>query len=93
MSDEAIRQRSLDCVDIVRRSRAVGGAIAENLQGFGGILRCETCGHKKLLGNVGNKLTNGWPKHCGYTMRWWTQRQIDAGDMPDLASGTGEDPK
>lgn len=53
---------------------AIGGA----LSGFGGHLRCETCGHKRQLGNIGRKLATGWPKCCGYTMRWWTQRQIDA---------------
>ena len=23
-----------------------------------------------------------WPKCCGRTMHWWTQRQIDEGEMP-----------
>lgn len=56
-------------------------AIGNELQGFGGFLRCETCGTKRPLGNVGAKLANGWPKHCGYTMRWWTRRQVDAGEV------------
>jgi hypothetical protein len=56
--------------------------IASDLDGFGGYLRCSTCGHKKVLGNIGSKLANGWPKCCGYTMTWWTQRQIDAGEVP-----------
>lgn len=50
--------------------------IGADLQGFGGILRCMTCGHEQPLGSVGNKLANGWPKCCGYTMRWVTARQL-----------------
>lgn len=59
----------------------IGEAIAPDLRSFGGILRCETCRHMKALGDVGAKFDNGWPKCCGYTMRWWTQRQIDSGEM------------
>lgn len=60
-------------------AEAVGGALA----GFGGILRCEVCGEVRPLGDPGARVAGGgWPKHCGYTMRWWTQRQIDAGEMP-----------
>jgi hypothetical protein len=55
--------------------------IATDLGGFGGVLRCETCRRTSPLGSIGHKLANGWPKCCGYTMRWWTQRQIDAGEM------------
>ncbi len=57
-------------------------AIGEALSGFGGFLRCETCGITRPLGDPGSKVANGWPRHCGYTMRWWTQRQIDAGEVP-----------
>lgn len=36
----------------------------------------------ELLGEAGARVTGGgWPKCCGYTMRWWTQRQIDAGEV------------
>lgn len=59
----------------------IGEAIAPDLRAFGGILRCETCSRMKALGDVGAHLDNGWPKCCGYTMRWWTQRQIDSGEM------------
>ena len=62
---------------------SVHDKIAGDLTGFGGYLRCETCGHRQTLGNVANKLRNGWPKCCGYTMRWWTQRQVDAGEDRD----------
>ncbi len=58
------------------------GAIDDELTGFGGYLRCETCGAVQPLGSPGEKVKHGWPKCCGYTMRWWTQRQIDAGDVP-----------
>ena len=48
-------------------------------EGFGGYLRCETC---RATGDVKpHYWQTGWPKCCGYTMRWWTQRQIDAGDV------------
>lgn len=59
--------------------QSMSGALA----GFGGILRCETCLSTAPLGDPGRRVTSmGWPKCCGYTMRWWTQRQIDAGEMP-----------
>jgi hypothetical protein len=60
-------------------SNSISGA----LDGFGGYLRCETCRRCEPLGNPGRRVTGeGWPKCCGYTMRWWTQRQIDAGEVP-----------
>lgn len=51
---------------------------------FGGYLRCEECRHREPLDGraAGAYLRGGWPRHCGYTMRWWTQRQIDAGEVP-----------
>ncbi len=58
---------------------AVHHKIAEKLEPLGGFLRCEECHHVVPLGDVGKRLGQGWPKHCGYTMRWWTQRQVDAG--------------
>jgi hypothetical protein len=53
-------------------NQQLGGA----LSGFGGELRCMTCGRVSPLGDVGDRLTNGWPKCCGYTMRWVTARQM-----------------
>jgi hypothetical protein len=60
----------------------IGEAIAPDLRALGGVLRCETCKNIKALGDIGAKLNSGWPKCCGYTMRWWTQRQIDNHEMP-----------
>lgn len=56
----------------------LAGKIGSDLQGFGGHLKCTVCDRVQPLGNVGNKFRSGWPKCCGYTMRWWTRRQIDA---------------
>jgi hypothetical protein len=55
------------------------GSVAQ-LAGLGGYLRCEVCGERRDLGDIGAHLTHGWPKHCGLTMRWWTARQVDAGE-------------
>lgn len=49
--------------------------IGADLNGLGGHLECTVCGHRRPLGNIGRKLANGWPKCCGYTMRWITARQ------------------
>ena len=64
------------------RVAGIHDAIGSELQGFGGFLRCESCRYQQDLGSVGFMLRVGWPKCCGYTMRWWTQRQIDAGEVP-----------
>ena len=50
--------------------------IGNELQVFGGHLECQTCKKRKVLGSVSSKLSRGWPKCCGYTMRWITQSQI-----------------
>lgn len=69
--------------DFVERAMSLPDVLAESVNGFGGILRCGTCGATAPLGNAGERLTRiGWPQCCGYTMTWWTQRQIDAGEMP-----------
>lgn len=52
--------------------------IGSKLASFGGHLECGVCGRIEPLGNTTNKLANGWPKCCGYTMRWLTQRELDA---------------
>jgi hypothetical protein len=52
-------------------------SIARDLPRFGGILRCTTCSAELPLGDIAFKLARGWPKCCGYTMRWVTQRQLD----------------
>lgn len=63
--------------EFVDRGEMLPEAIGANLQGFGGLLRCRTCGVEKPLGDVGDKLRHGWPKCCGHTMQWITQRQLD----------------
>lgn len=47
------------------------------LEDFGGYLQCEICGLKRPLGHAGNKLSSGWPKCCGYTMRWYTRKGLE----------------
>lgn len=67
-------------------------SVAESLHGFGGFLRCEECGYRPFVAltdaDTTHYLANGWPRHCGYTMRWWTQRQIDANEVPDWIAKT-----
>lgn len=62
-------------------------AIAKDLSKLGGLLRCNTCEFEQPLGNVGEKLSMGWPKHCGYTMTWVTAREL----APLPESKVGED--
>ena len=59
----------------------VGASLVED---HGGFLRCETCGASRSLTaeKASRYMGAGWPKCCGLTMRWWTQRQIDAGEVP-----------
>ena len=63
-------------------SESIHDKIAEDIEPFGGFLRCEVCNRKEALSQVAGYLAHGWPSCCGYTMRWWTQRQIDAGEVP-----------
>jgi len=42
---------------------------------LGGFLRCMTCQHQQPLGNVASYATDGWPRHCGQTMRWVIGRE------------------
>ena len=74
----------MDSLDMVKRAQSVHTAIGASLDQFGGILRCETCRAERSMvpGDAGYYTAKGWPKCCGYSMRWWTQRQIDAGEMP-----------
>lgn len=70
--------------DFAKRAAALPDAIrGAALSGFGGYLRCRECGHSTALGDPGRRVTGqGWPKCCGYTMEWITQRQIDCGERP-----------
>lgn len=70
--------------------------IADNLVGFGGHLECMECGHIQGLGAVAGHLAYGWPKHCGYTMRWITKKQLSqpsATNDPSQEAGTQEGSK
>lgn len=59
-------------------------SLSESLAGFGGYLRCETCQRREALGDPGRRVMGeGWPKCCGYTMHWWTRRQLAAGEHLD----------
>jgi hypothetical protein len=60
--------------------------LAKDLVPLGGYLRCEVCGWETDLGNIEVSMTLGWPKCCNLTMHWWTQHQIDAGEV--LPQGT-----
>jgi hypothetical protein len=53
-------------------------AIAQDLAGFGGILRCTRCGIERNVGDISLHLRDGWPLHCGYTMRWITESELRA---------------
>lgn len=44
---------------------------------------CRQCGHTQKVGAAG-ALSNGWPKHCGYTMT------IDSPEEQARANNTGE---
>lgn len=69
---------------------------AKSLVGIGGHLECMECGHLQPLNEaaMAERLTNGWPKHCGYTMRWITARQEQGNDLqpsdPDTSTETSE---
>jgi hypothetical protein len=54
-------------------------AQSADLGSFGGHLECLTCHHTEPV-NASLYLTVGWPRCCGYTMRWWTTRQVAAGE-------------
>lgn len=61
-------------------SDSIVSTVTDALSGFGGYVRCETCGRRGELGDVPTYIASGWPKCCGYTMRWWTARQVEAGE-------------
>lgn len=50
--------------------------MASKLKKFGGILKCESCGREMRLNNISLYLQSGWPKCCGYTMRWITKNEM-----------------
>jgi hypothetical protein len=69
--------------EMIKHVLALPDAIGEALDPFGGVLRCEVCKETREMnkGDAGNYVVHGWPMHCGYNMRWWTQRQIDEREM------------
>lgn len=76
--------------EIVKRATALHSAIAADLEHFGGILRCAGgCQREQPLGDVADSLRHGWPKCCGHTMRWVTQRELD-GEAPALLPGSDQ---
>jgi len=71
---------------VAHYQRLAADAMSKALHEFGGYLRCETCGARRELGDIGAKLAHGWPRCHEQTMRWWTARQVEAGeDQPDPA--------
>ena len=48
-------------------------------------LECMECHACRRVGEVAGKLRNGWPKCCGYTMRLFTVREVEA-----AAAGLGQ---
>lgn len=65
---------------MIKSTESVAAGIEET---HGGFLRCETCRRVAPIApeGGGTYFRMGWPKCCGYTMRWWTARQIAAGEV------------
>lgn len=72
-------------VGTIKAAQGLPEAIGAALDPFGGVLRCSTCGSTLPMepGDAGRYTAKGWPTCCAYTMLWWTQRQIDSGEMPE----------
>ena len=70
--------------ELTKRAQELPEKIGQSLDDYGGLLRCEQCllVIQMNLGDAGHFIAEGWPTHCKETMRWWTRRQIDAGEMP-----------
>lgn len=58
-------------------TQTISEAMAVELNQFGGVLRCQKCQTEQGIGDIARRLREGWPKHCGYTMTWVTQRMLD----------------
>lgn len=54
----------------LRKKRTLYEAMREELQKYGGVLRCSRCGNEKPLGDIAERLEQGWPVCCGLTMSW-----------------------
>lgn len=44
------------------------GAISSNMKGKYSHIECVPCGKKSVVGNIGQRLREGWPRHCGHRM-------------------------
>ena len=51
-------------------------SLENDLNKFGGILKCDICGYEEPINNIGYQLQNGWKKCCGKTMRWITENEL-----------------
>ena len=53
--------------------------IGSSLDASGGVHRCKVCGYEipHMPGDGARYTAHGYPKHCGKTTRWVTQRQLD----------------
>lgn len=66
------------------KTTGIHRVVGADIEGLGGLLQCSTCDRQVEFysGAHADYLAGGWPKCHGYTMTWWTQRQIDAGEAP-----------
>jgi hypothetical protein len=48
-------------------------------------LECEDCGRREDVGDLADRLANGWPKCCGFTMLLVTEHSINLSDVDSLA--------
>lgn len=60
--------------------------MGKDLEKVGGILRCTACTKTEPLGDISLHLRLGWPRCCGLTMRWVTQKELDAEATPNCES-------
>jgi hypothetical protein len=69
--------------ELINKERVFRQSLSDELGAMGGVLRCMTCGGEQDLGDPGARIAGGvgWPKCCGYTMRWITARQL-SGEVP-----------
>jgi hypothetical protein len=71
----------MDATGYIKRLGEIHGSIADDViaaTGGVGLLRCTTCGTEQGLSSarIASYFRSGWPKHCTYTMRWVTERQL-----------------
>ena len=60
----------------IKIAQGIVPKLADTLAAMGGHLECTDCGRIEALGDVGSKLSGGWPVCCRYTMQWVTARQL-----------------